>query len=180
MLKRIVYFAILFCCFSLPASAGMQSGALTLSPMYGNHMFEGTQSLETTDFWGIGLGYNLTENWAIEVGYSKTDTAAEAEDTSTIDTKVETYRLDTLYHFQPTKNLVPYVVAGIGAIYSSPAFGPDRDHFLFNYGVGIKYFFLDELIALRADVRHLIDFPEPDNNLQYSVGLTFQLGRPTP
>lgn len=180
MLKRIIYLVTFICCFSLPVAAGMQSGALTLSPMYGNHMFEGTQSLKTTDFWSIGLGYNLTENWMIEAVYSATDTAAEAEDASTTATKVEIYRLDTLYHFQPTKKLVPYVVAGIGAIYASPTVGPDRDHFLFNYGVGIKYFFLDELIALRADIRHLVDFPEPDNNLQYSVGLTFQLGRPTP
>lgn len=180
MFKKITFLAVLFCCFSLPASAGMQLKALTLSTMFGSHMFEGNQSLETTDFWNIGLGYNLTKNWAIEGSYSRTDTDAEAEDISTSDTKVEIYRLETLYHLQPTEKLVPYVVAGIGAIHSSPAAGADRDHFLFNYGVGIKYFILDDLIALRADVRHLVDFPEPDNNLQYSMGLTFQLGKPAP
>ena len=180
MFKRIIYLTVLICCFSLPAAAANQSGAFTLSPMFGGHIFEGNQSLESTNIWGLGLGYNLTENWAIEGIYTRTDTDAEAEDNTTSDTKVETYHIDALYHFQPTKKLVPYVVAGIGAIYSSPDIGADRDHFLFNYGIGIKYFILDDLIALRAEVRHLVDFPEPDNNLQYLAGLTFQLGKSAP
>ena len=178
MLRKSIYLTLLICCFSLPAAASNQSGALTLSPFLGNHVFEGNQSLDTSSFWGVGLGYNLTENWAVEAVYSKTD--ADAEDLSTTDTKVETYHLNALYHFWPDKKFVPYIAAGLGAIYSSPEGTSDRDHLLFNYGAGFKYFILDDLIALRADVRHLVDFPEPDNNLQYSAGLTFQLGKPAP
>ena len=178
MLKRIIYLTILLCCFTLPAAAENQSGAFTISPLLGGHIFEGNLSLETSSFWGVGLGYNLTENWAVEGVYTKTN--ADADDVSTTDTKVETYRLDALYHFWPDKKLVPYFAAGLGAIYSTPDTGADRDHLLFNYGVGIKYFILDDLIALRADIRHLVDFPEPDNSLQYSAGLTFQLGKPAP
>ena len=180
MFKKIIYLTVLVFCFSLPVSAKNLPGAFTLSPMLGGHIFEGNQPLESTNIWGLGLGYNFTENWAIEGIYTRTDTDAEAEDNSTSATKVETYHLDALYHFQPTKKLVPYVVAGIGAIYSSPAVDSDRDHFFFNYGIGIKYFILDDLIALRAEVRHLIDFPEPDNNLQYLAGLTFHLGKSDP
>jgi len=178
MLRKSIYLTLLICCFSLPAAASNQSGAFTLSPFLGNHVFEGNQSLDTSSFWGVGLGYNLTENWAVEAVYSKTD--ADAEDLSTTDTKVETYHLDALYHFWPDKTFVPYIAAGLGTIYSSPEGTSDRDHLLFNYGAGFKYFILDDLIALRADVRHLVDFPEPDNNLQYSAGLTFQLGKPAP
>ncbi len=178
MLKKIIYLTVLLCCFTLPATAENQSGAFTISPMLGGHLFEGNLSLETSGFWGIGVGYNLTENWAVEGVYTRTN--ADADDSSTTDTKVETYRLDTLYHFGPDKKLVPYVAVGLGAIYSSPDVGADRDHLLFNYGVGVKYFILDDLIALRADIRHLVDFPEPDNSLQYSAGLTFQFGKPAP
>ncbi len=178
MFKKIIYLTVLFCCFSLPAAAVNQSGALTISPLLGGHIFEGNLSLETSSFWGVGLGYNFTEHWSIEGIYIKTD--PDAEDESITDTKVETYHLDVLYHIWPGKKLIPYVAAGLGAIYSSPDVGPDRDHFLFNYGVGVKYFILDDLIALRADVRHLVDFPEPDNSLQYSAGLVFQLGKPAP
>ncbi|MCW8892157.1 MAG: OmpA family protein [Deltaproteobacteria bacterium] len=176
MLKKTTLLALFICCFTLPASAEIHPGAFTLSPMLGGHFFDGDQSLDSSSFWGLGLGYNFSENWAVEGVYTKAD--ADAEDASTTDTKVETIHLDALYHFQPTKKLVPYFVAGLGGIYSSPDVGAERDHLLFNYGLGVKYFILDNLIALRADIRHLLDFPEPDHNLQYSAGLVFQLGKP--
>ena len=178
MLKRIIVLSLALCLLALPAAAANLPGAFSISPMLGRHTFEGNLSLDSSTFWGVGVGYNLTENWGLEGVYTHTDT--DAEDASTTDTKVETYRLDVLYHFMPDQKLVPYVAAGLGAIYSSPAVGADRDHLLFNYGVGIKYYILDDLIALRADVRHLVDFPEPDNSLQYSAGLTFQLGKSSP
>ncbi|SEA12554.1 outer membrane beta-barrel protein [Desulfuromusa kysingii] len=178
MLKKSIYLALSICCFALPAAAANLSGALSLTPFLGHHIFEGNQALETSTLKGIGLGYNFTDKWSIEGVYSKAD--ADSENRSTTDTKVETYHLDLLYHLWPEKKIVPYVAVGLGAIYSSPDVGADRDHLLVNYGVGCKVFILDDLIALRADVRHLIDLPEPDNNLQYSVGLTFQLGKAKP
>ena len=178
MVKKIIAIAFLLFCISSPVAAENQSGALNLSPMLGSQVFEGNQALDSSTFWGINLGYNFTENWGIEGVFTSTN--ADAKDDSTSDTKVKTYRLDLLYHFMPTKKLVPYFALGFGAIDSNPDEGSSRSHLLFNYGVGVKYFILDNLIALRADVRHLLDFPEPYNNLQYSAGLTFQLGRPTP
>lgn len=178
MFKKFLVLTVVLCTLSLPAIAANLPGAFSISPMLGRHMFEGNLSLDTSTFWGVNLGYNLTGNWGLEGVYTRTD--ADANDNSTTDTKVETYHLDVLYHFMPDHKLVPYVAAGLGAIYSSPDIGADRDHLLFNYGIGVKYFILDDLIALRADVRHLVDFPEPDNSLQYSAGLTFQLGKSSP
>ncbi len=175
MFKKIILASLALCLLTLPAVAANQAGSFNITPMIGGHSFEGNLSLDRSTFWGIGLGYNLTENWGIEGVYTRTE--ADASDSSTTDTRVETYRLDVLYHFMPDGKLVPYVAAGLGDISSSPDSGADRDHLLFNYGVGVKYFILDDLMALRADVRHLIDFPEPDNSLQYSLGLTFQLGK---
>jgi len=178
MFKRYFILTVVLCTLSLPAIAANLPGAFSISPMLGRHMFEGNLSLDTTTFWGVNLGYNFTENWGVEGVYSQTK--ADASDSSTTDTKVQTYHLDVLYHFMPDHKFVPYVAVGLGAINSSPDIGADRDHLLLNYGVGFKYFILDDLIALRADVRHLVDFPEPDNSLQYSIGLTFQLGKSSP
>lgn len=178
MFKRVLLFVTVVFCFSFTADAEVKSGALTLTPMIGGHIFENNLSLEDSSFWGVGLGYNLTENWAFEGVYTLTD--ANADDATTTDTEVETIRLDALYHFNPQSKLVPYLAAGLGGIYSDPDSGAERDHLLFNYGIGFKYFILDDLIAFRADVRHLVDFPEPDNSLQYSAGLVFQLGKPSP
>lgn len=176
MPKIIIALTLVLCCAALPVAAENRAKALNLSTMLGSQVFEGNQSLDSSLFWGLNLGYNFTENWAIEGVYSQVD--AEAKGNSTADTKVKTYHLDLLYHFMPTQKFVPYFATGLGGINSNPDKGSSRNHLLFNYGIGIKYFILDDLIALRADIRHLIDFPEPYNNLQYSAGFTFQLGRP--
>jgi len=176
MFKKIICLSLLLCCASFPAAAENREKALNLSFMLGNQTFEGNQSLQTSTAWGVNLGYNFTENWGIEGVYTSTN--ADAKNGSTTDTKVKTRRLDLLYHFIPTQKLVPYVALGVGSIESNPDDGSSRNHLLVNYGVGIKYFILDDLIALRVDVRHLLDFPEPDNSLQYSAGFTFQLSRP--
>jgi len=178
MLKKIIYLTLILCCFALPAAAQNQSGAFTISPLFGGHAFENDLSLETSPFWGIALGYNLTENWGLEGIYTRTD--ADADNITAADTKVETYRLDALYHFRPTEKLVPYLALGLGTISSSPDGGSVQNDLSFDYGVGIKYFVLDDLIALRADVRHLVAVDEPDSSLQYFAGLTFQLGKAAP
>lgn len=178
-MKRLLLAAVLLAGLSsLPAHAQIQEGAWTLSPLVGGHLFDGDQNLETSTTLGLGLGYNFTPNWALEGVLTHTE--ADADEPFAADTDITTYRLDGIYHFQPDQRLVPYLAAGIGGISSDPDTGRDRDHLLLNYGAGIKYFVLDHLIALRADIRHLMDFPEPDHNLQYTAGLTFQFGKPQP
>lgn len=176
--KKVVLCIALLLCLTVTAGAEIQSGAFTLSPFYGGHLFDGAQSLDNSDFWGFGLGYNLDQRWALEGVY--TNTEGEADAATANDVKVKTLRLDTLYHFKLSDTVVPYAAAGLGGIFSNPDQGKDKDHFLVSYGVGVKYFILDHLIALRADVRHLLDFPEPNHNLQYSAGLVFQFGRAAP
>ncbi len=177
MLKRILWIVILCLAFSLPASAKVQEKAFTITPMIGGHSFEGNLNLDDSLLWGIALGYNLTDQWALEGVFTQTNADGEH---GASDADILTYRIDALYHLWSGKALVPYLAAGIGAISTDYNHGDDHDHLLLNYGAGIKYFILDDLIALRGDVRHLLDFPEPDNSLQYSIGLTFQLGKPTP
>lgn len=178
-MNRTFFAALLLVVLSaLPGQAQIQENAWTLSPMIGGHLFDGDQDLETSTVLGLGLGYNLTRNWAIEGVFTQTE--ADADLPGTADADVTTYRLDGLYHFQPDRQLVPYLAAGVGGISTDPQHGEERDHLLLDYGVGIKYFVLDHLIALRADIRHLMDFPEPDHNLQYTAGLTFQFGKAQP
>lgn len=176
MPKITIAVTLLLCCVALPVAAENRAKSLNLSTMLGNQVFEGNQSLDSSLFWGINLGYNFTENWGIEGVYTQVD--ADAKGGSTTDTKIKTYHLDLLYHFRPTQKFVPYFALGLGVIDYNPDEGSNQKNSLFNYGIGIKYFILDNLIALRAEVRHLIDIQEPYSNLQYSAGFTFQLGRP--
>lgn len=173
MPHRILSLIVFLSCLTAPAWAGIAPASFTLSPLVGGYRFEGNQSLDHSLFGSLGLGYNLSKQAALEAVfvYAK----ADADDSSTTETTVKSYRLDALYHLSPDNKLVPYFAVGFGGIILNPRGAGDRDHFLANYGIGIKYF-INETVALRADVRHLLDFPKPDNNLIYSAGLIFQFG----
>lgn len=175
MRHSLIFVILLSFLITSPAWAGIKPGSFSLSPMYGGHIFDNDQNLDDASFWSLGLGYNLTEHAALEAVYSQTD--ADGENTTDSDAKVRTFRLDALYHFLPENQLIPYLAVGLGEINSNPEVGQNREHLLANIGGGIKYFFND-VIALRMDLRYLLDFPEPENNLLYSAGLVFQFGGP--
>ena len=177
MPHRIICLIVLLSCLAVPTWAGIQPRSFTLSPMVGGYLFEGNQSLEHSLFGSLGLGYNLTRLAALEAVFLYAQ--ADANDSSTTDTTVKSLRLDALYHFSPNSELVPYFAVGMGGITLNPDGAGDRDHFLVNYGAGIKYFISDS-IALRADVRHLLEFRNPNHHLLYSAGLIFQFGAPAP
>lgn len=177
MFQRIILVFFLSLLLATSAWSAIQPGSFTLSPMAGGHIFDDDQDLEESILWSIGLGYSLTNRAALEAVYSQAN--ADGETATDSDAKVRTFRLDALYHFRPDNALVPYLAIGLGEINSNPEIGQNSEHLLTNIGGGIKYF-ISEGIALRADVRYLLDFPEPENNLLYSAGLLFQFGNSAP
>ncbi|MGW8313779.1 MAG: outer membrane beta-barrel domain-containing protein [Desulfuromonadales bacterium] len=175
-------FALLTALVPGRSDAAIRPNTLNLSPFVGYYIFEGNQHLDNAPIYGLAVGYNFTERWGFEgmAGYINTDA-----DKSTAADNVDMYNvsLNALYHFQPNRELVPYVAAGLGWMGFHPGekSGGNEERALFNYGVGLKYFLTDD-IALRADVRHILtdgDWVDSDqvfNNLSCTFGLTFQLG----
>lgn len=173
-LSRFLVAALVLAIGLLPtmAQAEVKSGAITLSPMLGRVIMEGDQNVDNGTAYSIGLGYNFTRAFGLEAVF--TGANLEYDDTN-ISADLKTYRLDALYHFMPERALVPYVALGAGQ-YDLEG---DRE-FMANYGVGLLYF-IEERIALRADVRHIAVTNESnlENNLLYSAGLKFQFGEPS-
>jgi OOP family OmpA-OmpF porin len=99
------------------------------------------------------------------------------------DANAKIFKLDLLYHLPgilPMESIVPYLAAGPGFITLDPDRngGNSKDYFLLNYGGGLKIF-LTKDVAVRGDVRHVINFDGSDqswNNLLYTVGLTYEIG----
>lgn len=172
---RIALSLILTLMLTTAAAAGIQPKSYTLSSLAGGHVIDEDQHLENSLFWSLGLGYNLTERAALEAVFSKTD--ADGKTSATSDAVIKSGRIDALYHFRPGQRLVPYLATGFGEIILHSDSGRSQDHWLADIGGGIKYFFND-LIALRVDLRYLLDFPEPQHNLLCSSGLYFQFGKP--
>lgn len=160
---------------STPGFAENRAGAYSLSPFVGGHTFDSKQDLETSPIFGLRAGYNFTENWGAEAVFSYT--LAEAEEPNYPETDAYSYGVDALYHFNPRGNFVPFLAAGLGGTtLERPAKGlSDSSDWLFNYGVGVKYFVADS-VALRGDVRHVVLPDDSLSNLVYTAGVTFLLG----
>ena len=152
--------------------AQIRPGATTLSPSFGGYLFEGNQDLKHGLTYGLGLGYHIDKHWAAEAVFNFVDTEL---DTNELNVDTYLYRIDGLYHFMPSKRLVPYIAAGLGGIGFDPEKASSDQDFAINYGTGLKYF-LNENVALRGDVRHVISFDDTQNNLIYTAGLTFVFG----
>ena len=172
----VVFIAIVIASASF---AQERQGAFYISPFIGGYTFEGNQDLATRPVYGLRAGYNFTKNIDAELvfGFDSTKYAPAAVD---IDTKAYNYRLEGLYNFMPDKRLVPFVAVGIGGQslrYDDNALGDniDRNRLVADYGAGLKYH-LTDLIALRADVRHVLALGSAYNNLEYTLGIVFSFG----
>ena len=179
MKKTLLPLIVLVTAFVMasPAIAEIKGGELTISPFVGGYTFDGIQHLDTSISGGLAVGYNLTKNWGVEGRFAYTPL------TSTIvKTEGNQYSVwgDVLYHFMPESRFVPFLALGGGWTRTTDLFGPENDDATLAYGGGVKYF-INDWIALRGDVRHLLtfhtsNFGATDNwsNFEYNVGLTFQ------
>jgi len=157
--------------------AGVKAGTFSLSPYIGGYTFDGVQHLETAVTGGLRGGYNFTDHVGLEgvLGYLNTESTRAGSDTD-----VYNYRLEGLYHFFPESRLVPFLAAGYGGLTFDPDAGSSLTKGAFNYGAGMKYF-LNDWLALRADVRHLImSHNQSFNNVEYTTGVNFNFGAEKP
>lgn len=171
--------AMLVFCLSSLAMAENKAGKFSLSPMVGGYVFEGNQDQKNAMSYTLALGYNFTKSVGTEFAFSFVDTEP---DPGKGDIDVSLARWDVLYHFAPDSSLVPYVAAGVGTLITDPVKGKTDPDFMLNYGAGVKYFFAEN-VALRGDVRHVLELDDKYNNLIYSAGIVFQLastGAPEP
>ena len=177
IMKKILP-GILLVTLATPGFAENLKGAGTLSPFVGGYVLDKKQHEESRPVFGLRAGYNFTKHLGAEAmfGYSLTETRLIY---GSKETDRYRYGLDFLYHFFPDNNFVPFVaVGGGGTNFNTPDTPSAKSHYagLVDYGVGVKYFVAPD-VALRADARHaLLVHDLGKNNLEYSVGLTFQFG----
>lgn len=158
------------------AEAQNEAGSFSLTPYVGGYVFDDDQNLDNGPVLGAGIGYNYTKHIGVEgiINYIDTESDRTGSD---VDGFI--FRADGLYHFMPDEQLVPYVAAGLGAISINGDERSGNTSGMANYGAGIKYF-ISETLAIRADIRHILDFDGTNNNLAYTVGLSYLFGKKAP
>lgn len=182
-LSRFVFVLIVFgMVFGSPGRSVAENKyhVFTISPFVGGRLVEGNQPIDGSVMGGLAIGYNFSEVWSAEgiLAYSPSENAGR-------DVHILDARLDVLYHFRPYGRLVPYAAVGAGGLFIKSE-GRDADDDLeLSFGGGVKYFITED-IALRGDIRPLLDInvgdkghtPDTYWNLLCSVGLVFQLDTP--
>ena len=176
-MKKIGLFiiAVILMAVSTAAWAEVIPGVYSLTPYVGYYKFEGNEGLKDTYTVGLRLGLNLTENLGLEEYLSLTPTEIDVESGDNV--RMWSYGIEGVYNFMPQSRLVPFVAVGIGGIYyDTLGFTEKTNKFAIDYGAGLKYFINDK-IALRADVRHVIPISENYNDLLVTFGVSYAFGQ---
>ena len=149
-----------------------------ITPMIGGVYTEGNLDLERNyaDA-GLALGFNLDDSMfdQVELGFLRSLEDVEY-DAPSEDTGVTRVFLNVLKDYPLSSSTSLYALAGAGLEFFDNEAYDNEDGLFANYGVGIKYK-ISEMVSLKADVRHLVEFDHGDNNLLYTVGLAIPFGK---
>jgi OmpA-OmpF porin, OOP family len=156
------------------AHADVKVDSFSLTPFVGGYVFDGKQHLKNGPAFGLRGGYIMTEHLGTEAVVDLTPT--ESRDAGSLHRNVYNYHLDLLYHFFPSEQVVPFLMAGLGVV-TFDGTPKHVDRFAVNYGLGVKYA-LTDLVQLRGEVRgiHYRYGDSPNDNLEYGLGLGFVFG----
>lgn len=149
-----------------------------ITPMIGGVYTEGNLDLDRNYAnAGLSLGFNLDESMfdQVELGFLRSFEDVEYENMNR-DTGVTRVFTNVIKEYGLSSSTSLYALLGAGLeFFDDEAYGNENGLFG-NYGIGIKYQLTDSL-ALKADLRHLIETDNGDNNLLYTVGLAIPFGK---
>lgn len=174
-MKKIIATSLI--CSSLLFAANSEY-KYEITPMLGGAFTEGNLDLDR-DYAnaGLSLGFNLDDSMfdQVELGFLRTLEDVDYKN-STIDTSITRVFTNLIKEYDLGGKSSLYALIGAGVeVFGDEQFG-NKDGLFGNYGVGYKYK-LDNDMAIKADIRHLVEIDNGDNNLIYTVGLAIPFGK---
>jgi len=156
------------------ASAAERSGQYEVSPFVGYYWFDNQTGYEDDIAWGVRFGHHYNENLEAELALAMVSSELGAGK----DADLFQVQVDALYNFTGMGKVVPYVAAGLGAgRYHPPSVSAGKYDPMVNYGVGVRFFFNDNLAA-RLDLRQPIGLDNADSHLMATAGISYFFGAP--
>lgn len=142
-----------------------------ITPLVGGVVTEGNMNLD--DHYGVGglsLGFNLENSMFDQIELGFLTSLGDVDYSDNKDTSVTRIFSNLIKEYELSAKSSLYALIGAGVeVYQNEAFKNESGLFG-NYGVGFKYKINDNM-ALKTDIRHLIETDHGDNNLIYTVGL---------
>jgi len=152
-----------------------------ITPLLGGAVQEGSMQMDKNYAnAGLALGFNQSEGSfidQIELGILRSITKIDGKGKyKGKDNGITRFFTNAVNDFGLTDNLSLYTLIGLGVELFDTERGSHQENGLFgNYGVGLKYKISDSL-ALKFDLRHLIEIDRGDNTLLYNFGLAIPFG----
>jgi len=174
-MKKIVLASALCASMLLAANSEYK---YEITPMIGGVYTEGNLDLERNyPAAGLSLGFNLDDSMfdQIELGFLQSIGDVDYKN-SNDDTGITRIFSNVIKEYPLNEKSSLYALVGAGVeVFSNELFNNETGLFG-NYGFGYKYKF-DNDMALKFDLRHLIETDHGDNNLLYTVGLAIPFGQ---
>src|SRR5450631_1412592 len=179
MRKQIlVMLSVLLLTTTTIASAANREGAFSFTPVVGGYTYDGKQDMDNNLIYGLRAGYNFTKAIGIEALFDYVHNTDQQKGPIK-GISMQRYGGEALYHFFPDSTFVPYVAVGFAGL-NFDGDNKQKTVGAFDYGIGAKYF-LNDWLALRGDVRHIIyTYDRTYNNLEYTIGFHIPFGGVTP
>ncbi len=148
-----------------------------ITPLIGGTYTEGNLNLDRNYAnGGLSIGFNLDNSMfdQIELGVLRSIEDVDYDDGR--DTGITRVFTNLIKEYSLTNSTSLYTLIGAGVEHFDEEAFDNEDGLFANYGLGIKYK-ISEAMSLKADVRHLVEFDDSDNNLLYTVGLAIPFGK---
>ena len=183
-MKKLLYAVLVMVFAAAPALAtGMKEGNAELGAGIGSTQLDSDTGFDSGTSLAVRGGYFFNPNWELEGQLSQASADTDVAGT-TVDGTFNMYMVNGVYNFQTPKEIVPYVLAGIGiADNQVEASGlgstSDSGHAL-QIGGGSRFFFgKEKRAAIRVDLAWIQEntFDDTQTNTNLSAGFTWKFGR---
>ncbi len=173
-MKRVLLSTIACASLALAANSDYK---YEITPLIGGVHTEGNLDLDRNYAnAGLSLGFNQFDSFIdqVELGFLRSIEDVGYTGTNN-DNGVTRIFTNLIKEYPLTADASLYTLVGAGVEFFDNEFEDNENGLFGNYGVGVKYN-LAERLALKFDVRHLIEVDHGDNTLLYTLGLSVPFG----
>lgn len=151
-----------------------------ITPLIGGAFNEGNNDLEQNyTNAGLAIGFNQLGDSMfdqIELGFLRTIQDVDFQDIANRDSSVTRIFTNVIKDYPLNSDVSLYALIGAGIEIFDDEFNELENGLFANYGAGVKYKF-NETMALKFDLRHVIEPDQGDNTLLYNLGISIPFGK---
>ncbi|WP_108062018.1 OmpA family protein [Poseidonibacter lekithochrous] len=175
-MKKIILTSV--ACASLMFAANSEY-KYEVTPMFGSAFSEHNTDLpKGYSNAGLAVGFNLNDSTfdQVELGFLRSIEDVDYQNVANRDTGITRVFTNFVKDYPLNSNYSLYALVGAGLEFFDDEFAGNKDGLFGNYGAGLKIK-VYENIAMKMDLRHVIETDHGDNTLLYNIGLAIPFGK---